>query len=100
MNYPSNEKIDSEQLRLALRQWPTGVTIVTSERDGYPVAVLISYPEYEELMHLRALASHRELVLALGQVVERQGQNEEQLMAELEKDKRAVYKSAYESNPT
>ena len=88
MNYRSNEKIDSEQLRLALRQWTTGVTIVTSERDGNQVAVLISYPEYEELMHLRALASHRELVQALGQVVERQGQNEEQLMAEREKDKK------------
>lgn len=69
------------------------------ERDGYPVAVLLSYPEYEDLMHLRVLAAHRELVRSLGQEAERQGLSEEQLMAELEKDKRAVYKAAYGPNP-
>ena len=69
------------------------------ERDGYPVAVLLSYPEYEELMHLSAQEAHRELVRALGQEAERQGVSEEQLMAELEKDKHAVYKSTYGSNP-
>ncbi len=69
------------------------------ERDGYPVAVLLSYPEYEELMHLRALEAHQELVRTLGQEAERQGLSEEQLMAELEKDKRAVYKATYGSNP-
>jgi len=69
------------------------------ERDGYPVAVLLSYPEYENLMHLRALTAHRELVQALGQEAERQELSEEQLLAELEKDKRAAYKAAYGSNP-
>jgi PHD/YefM family antitoxin component YafN of YafNO toxin-antitoxin module len=69
------------------------------ERDGYPVAVMISYPEYEELMHLRLLETHRELVRTLGEEAERQGLSEEQLMAELEMDKRAVYKAAYESKP-
>ena len=62
------------------------------ERDGYPVAVLMSYPEYEELMRLRALAAHRDLVRDLGREAEKQGLSEEQLMAELEKDKEAVYK--------
>jgi len=69
------------------------------ERDGYPVAVLLSYPEYEELMHLRALEVHQELVRTLGQEAERQGLSEEQLMVELEKDKRASYKTAYGSHP-
>jgi PHD/YefM family antitoxin component YafN of YafNO toxin-antitoxin module len=69
------------------------------ERDGYPVAVLLPYPEYEELMHLRAVEMHQELVRALGQEAERQGLSEEQVMAELEKDKRAVYKATYGSNP-
>jgi len=68
------------------------------ERDGYPIAVLLSYPEYEELMHLRAVEEHQELARALSQEAERQGLNEEQLMAELEKDKRAVYKVTYGSN--
>ena len=69
------------------------------ERDGYPVAVLLSYPEYEDLMHLRALAAHRELARALGQEADRQGLSEEQLMVELEEDKRAVYKEKYGANP-
>ncbi len=42
MNYPSNEKIDSEQLRLAMRQWTTGVTIVTSELNGYRHGMTVS----------------------------------------------------------
>lgn len=41
------------------------------ERDGYPVAVLLSYPEYEELMHLRAVEAHQELVRTLSQEAER-----------------------------
>jgi len=69
------------------------------ERDGYPVAVLLSYPEYEELMHLHALETHQELMRTLSQEAERQGLSEEQLMVELEKDKRAVYKATYGSNP-
>ena len=69
------------------------------ERDGYPIAVLLSFPEYEELMRLRALAAHRELVRSLGQEVEKQELTEEQLMMDLEEDKRAVYKDAYGSNP-
>jgi PHD/YefM family antitoxin component YafN of YafNO toxin-antitoxin module len=68
------------------------------ERDGYPVAVLLSFPEYEDLMHLRALTIHRELVHALGQAVEQQELSEEQLMEELEKDKRAVHRAIYGSN--
>lgn len=69
------------------------------ERDGYPVAVLLSFPEYEELMRLRALAAHRELVRSLGHEAEKQGLTEEQLMMDLEEDKRAVYKDAYGANP-
>jgi len=69
------------------------------ERDGYPVAVLLPYREYEDLMRLRALAAHRELVSALGQEAEKQGLTEEQLSSEIEEDKRAVYKAAYGSTP-
>ena len=69
------------------------------QSDGYPVAVLLSYPEYEDLMHLRAQAAHRELLRGLGQEAERQSLSEEQMMAELEKDKREVYNAAYGSKP-
>ena len=69
------------------------------ERDGYPIAVLISYPEYEELIRLRAMKAHRELLRELGREAEKQGLTEEQLLAELEADKRAVYTKAYGTNP-
>ena len=42
------------------------------ERSGYPVAVLLSYQEYEELMRERALAQHRDLVMAMSREAERQ----------------------------
>ena len=42
--------------------------------------------EYEELMRLRALAAHRELVRALGQEAEKQGLSEEQLLAEYRRE--------------
>jgi PHD/YefM family antitoxin component YafN of YafNO toxin-antitoxin module len=70
------------------------------ERDGYPVAVLLSFPEYQELVRTRTLSLHKELAKVLGQEVERQGLSEEQLMADLEKDKRTVYKATYGSNQT
>ena len=69
------------------------------ERDGYPVAVLLSYPEYEELMHLRTVETHQALMRALGQEAERQGLSEEQLLAELEKDKRALYNATDGKQP-
>ncbi len=65
------------------------------ERDGYPVAVMMSYQEYEQLMQERAAAVHRDLVIALGQEAERQGLTEEQLMAELEESKRTVFEKRY-----
>lgn len=65
------------------------------ERAGYPVAVLLSYPEYEALMRERALTAHRELVVAMSQEAERQGLTEEQLTAELEEVKRQVFQEIY-----
>lgn len=65
------------------------------ERDGYPVAVLMPYREYEDLIRLRALSAHRELVRVLGKEAEKQGLSEDQLLAALEEDKQAVYKATY-----
>jgi flavin reductase (DIM6/NTAB) family NADH-FMN oxidoreductase RutF len=42
VDYPSNEKINSEQLRLAMRQWTTGVTVVTSESNGFRHGMTVS----------------------------------------------------------
>jgi PHD/YefM family antitoxin component YafN of YafNO toxin-antitoxin module len=65
------------------------------ERDGYPVAVMVSYPEYEQMMRERSLATHRELVQTLGDEAERRGITEEQLMTELEEIRKAVYQETY-----
>ena len=69
------------------------------ERAGYPVAVILSYPEYEALMRERALVGHRDLVIALSQEAERQGLTEEQLTAELEEVRRQVFEEAYGRRP-
>lgn len=65
------------------------------ERDGYPVAVLLSYQEFEQLMRQHALAAHRDLVIVLGQAAERQGLTEKHLLRELEQSKRQVYEKRY-----
>ena len=65
------------------------------ERDGFPVAVLMSYQEYQKLLRERALAAHREMVRELGEQAELQGLTEEELMAQLEEAKREVYRETY-----
>ena len=65
------------------------------ERAGYPVAVLLSYQEYEALMRERAVAAHRQSVIAMSQEAERQGLTEEQLVDELEDVKRQVFDETY-----
>lgn len=69
------------------------------ERAGYPVAVLLSYQEYEALMRVKALAAHRHVVTAFGQEAERQRLTEEQLLAELEDVKRQVFEDTYGRRP-
>ncbi len=65
------------------------------ERDGYPVAVLMSYQEYEKLMRERAIILHRQLTRSLGQEAERQDFTEEQLIDEMENARRAVFEDTY-----
>ena len=69
------------------------------ERAGYPVAVILSYPEYQALMRERAQSAHRDLVMALSHEAERQGLSEEQLLAELEQVKQQVFEETYGRRP-
>ncbi len=71
-----------------------GVHLVV-ERGGYPVAVLLSYQEYEQLMRERAKAALKDNVLSLGPEAERQGLSEEKLLEELEETKKKVYQQTY-----
>jgi len=65
------------------------------ERAGYPVAVMISFHEYEMLMRDRALAAHYDLVGALGRKAEQQNLDEAELMADLEMEKRQLFQENY-----
>lgn len=67
------------------------------ERAGYPVAVMISFQEYEALMQDRALAAHRDLVETLGREAERQNLDEAELTAVLETEKRQLFQETYGS---
>ena len=76
------------------RPRPKGVS-ADRVRGGSPVAVMMPYPEYEQLMRQHALAAHRDLVIALGQAAERQRLTEKQLLRELEQSKRQAYEKRY-----
>ena len=70
------------------------------ERDGYRVAAMVPYPEYEELMRLRAAAAHRQLVRTLGARAEQQGLSEKQLSEDLDVVKRQVHAERYRNAGT
>lgn len=78
-----------------LKRVAVGGEHLVIERAGYPVAVLLSYQEYEALMRERAIAAHRASVIAMSQDAERQGLTEEQLADELAAVKRQVFEESY-----
>jgi len=65
------------------------------ERDGFPVAVLMSYQEYERLSRGQSVAAFEGFSRAFGQELEQQGVTEEDLVQELEEAKKEVYKERY-----
>lgn len=75
------------------RVYRDGETFIV-ERDGLPVAVIMSVQQYR--MAEQHLMEFSRLV---GQAAERQGLTEEQLFQELEEDRRAVYRETYGASP-
>ena len=69
------------------------------ERDGFPVAVLMSYPEYESLKVEQAAAALERFSRQLGQEIERQGLDEDAVLAEVERAKQEVYQERYGRRP-
>ena len=65
------------------------------EKGGLPVAVMMSVPEYERLVIDWKLKEFNRLARAIGEEAERQGLTEEQLMSELEEDKKEIYREIY-----
>jgi len=65
------------------------------ERDGFPVAVLLSYQEYLVLTRQRAVEDLQALTESVGSDAEEQGLTEEQLLAELKEVRRSTYDALY-----
>lgn len=65
------------------------------ERDSFPVAVIMSYQEYEKMRRDQSLAAFENFSRELGREVERRGLTEEEVMNMLEESKKAVYEEQY-----
>lgn len=65
------------------------------ERDGYRVAVLMSYQEYQALQRGQALDTLQALNQELGKDAEQQGLDEEALQRELKQTRRDLVKERY-----
>ncbi|MGQ9467085.1 MAG: type II toxin-antitoxin system Phd/YefM family antitoxin [Anaerolineae bacterium] len=76
------------------RVYRNGETFIV-ERDGLPVVVIMPVQRYR--MAEQHLMEFSRLV---GQAAEREGLAEEQLLQELEEDRRAVYRETYGAGPT
>ena len=68
------------------------------ERDGFPVAVLMSYQEYEKMRREQALEAFERFSRPLGREIEEQGLTQEQLLAELKESRQEVFQEQY-ANP-
>lgn len=62
---------------------------------GAPVAVLLSIPEYEQLLRYKRLMVFDKFTQEFGQEVERRGLSEEEMMKDLEEAKREVFQEQY-----
>ncbi len=70
------------------------------EKDSLPVAAFLSIAEYEELMRERQareerLSQFRQAVRAVGEAFEQRGLSEEDVLAELERQREQMYRERY-----
>lgn len=65
------------------------------ERDGFPVAVIMSYQEYENLRRQQTIAIFEQFSRKFGEELARQGMTEEQLLEDLKADKQELYEEKY-----
>lgn len=75
------------------RVYKGGETLIV-ERGGLPMVVIIPVQEYQMTREQYFVRFSRQL----GQVAERQGLTEEQLLQELREDKQSVYREIYGAN--
>jgi len=65
------------------------------ERDGFPVAVLLSYQEYLQLKQQKAIDAFKALSQAVGAEADKQGLTEEQLLTELRDTRQDTFAELY-----
>ena len=65
------------------------------ERGGYPVAVLLSYWEYERLRQERAVGAFEQFSRAFGKEVQQQAIDENTLVEDVRNIKRDIYEERY-----
>lgn len=65
------------------------------EKLGIPVVAIISIQDYEQYRRLLAQEYHQQLGRKLGAAAKTQALTEEQLIAEMEEDRQAVYEEMY-----
>ena len=68
---------------------------LTIEKDGLPVATLLSHAEYEQLRRAAAVRELEELNRAVNREMLAKGITEEQALADLERVKKQVYEEKY-----
>jgi prevent-host-death family protein len=68
---------------------------VIVEKDGIPVVVILSVPEYEQLLRELKLVRFEQASRVAGLEAEQQGLTEEQLKQEMETIKERLYRQAY-----
>ena len=65
------------------------------EREGYPVAVIMSYQEYDQYRRELAHKRFEELGRKLGAEAEKQSLTEEQLFKEIKATRKEIFKEQY-----
>jgi len=68
---------------------------VVVEKDGIPVVVILSIPQYEQLLRETRLARFERLSRAAGLEAERQGLTEEQVEQEMEEIRERGHREGY-----
>ena len=86
--------------QLLKRVYNSGEHLVV-ERDGFPVAVMLSYPEYQSLKRQRAIEAFKALTRIVGTEADNQSLTEDDLLSELRDTRQNTFEEVYgKAEPT
>ena len=86
---------DTQRLKELLERVHDSDEHLVIQREGAPVAVMMSYQEYEHYRRLAAAERHKERVRVFNIEAEKQGLTEEQLYAEIKEDRKELFAERY-----